>query len=92
MISVSIDLEQDTPAQLKKYTSRFKVEAGWEFLTGCLAGIVATQKAFDAYRGDKMNHEPLTILLHTADNPRVRLEGFASAAEVESEYRKLESR
>lgn len=73
MISVSIDPEQDTPEQLKKHASRFKAEAGWEFLTGDLADIVATQKAFDAYWGDKMNHEPLTFLRHTADNPWVRL-------------------
>ena len=92
MISVTIDPEQDTPAQLKKYAARFKAKAGWQFLTGDLADIVATQKAFDAYRGDKMSHEPLTFLRRTPADPWIRLEGFASASEVVAEYRMLESK
>jgi protein SCO1/2 len=92
MISVTIDPEQDTPAQLKKYAARFKAEAGWQFLTGDLADIIATQKAFDAYRGDKMSHEPLTFLRRTPADPWVRLEGFASASEVVAEYRMLETK
>jgi len=86
MISVTIDPEQDTPERLKKYATRFKAKPGWVFLTGDLADIIATQEAFDAYRGDKMNHEPLTFLRLTPDDPWTRLEGFASASEVIAEY------
>lgn len=77
---------------MKKYTSRVKAEPGWQFLTGDLADIVATQKVFDAYRGDKMNHESLTFLRNTPVDHWIRLEGFASSAEVVSEYRMLESK
>ena len=87
LISITIDPEQDTPERLKEYAGRFKAGAGWQFLTGSIEDIVATQKAFDAYRGDKMNHVPLTFIRSTADGPWVRLEGFTSAAEVVSEYR-----
>jgi len=86
MISVSIDPEQDTPGQLKKYATRFKAKPGWVFMTGDLADIIATQEAFDAYKGDKMNHEPLTFLRHAPNAPWTRLEGFASASEVIAEY------
>lgn len=91
MVSITIDPEQDTPEQLKKYATRFKAKPHWLFLTGELGDIIATQKAFDAYRGDKMNHEPLTFLRHKSDDPWVRLEGFASAAEVIAEYRRNQS-
>jgi protein SCO1/2 len=87
MVSITIDPEQDTPEQLKKYATRFKAKSGWLFLTGELADIIATQRAFDAYRGDKMNHEPLTFLRHTPDGQWIRLDGFASASEVITEYR-----
>ena len=87
MISVSIDPEQDTPERLKEYAGRFKAGAGWQFLTGSIDAITSMQKAFDAYRGDKMNHIPLTFLRSTADGSWVRLEGFTSAAEVVAEYR-----
>jgi protein SCO1/2 len=87
LISVSIDPEQDTPERLKDYAGRFKAGAGWQFLTGSIENIISMQKAFDAYRGDKMNHIPLTFLRSTADGPWLRLEGFTSAAEVVAEYR-----
>ena len=87
MISITIDPEQDTPERLKIYADRFKAGADWQFLTGSIDDIIATQKAFDAYRGDKMNHIPLTFIRSTADGPWVRLEGFTSAAEVVAEYR-----
>jgi len=87
MISITIDPEQDTPERLKEYAGKFKAGAGWQFLTGSIENIVATQKAFDAYRGDKMNHVPLTFIRSAADGPWVRLEGFTSAAEVVDEYR-----
>ena len=87
MISITIDPEEDTPERLKEYAGRFKAGAGWQFLTGSIEDIVATQKAFDAYRGDKMNHVPLTFIRSSTDGPWVRLEGFTSAAEVVSEYR-----
>lgn len=87
MISITIDPEQDTPERLKEYASRYKAGADWQFLTGSIENIIATQKAFDAYRGDKMNHIPLTFLRSTDDGRWVRLEGFASAAEVVAEYR-----
>jgi len=86
MISVTIDPEQDTPEQLKKYATRFKAKPGWVFLTGDLKDIIATQEAFDAYRGDKMNHEPLTFLRRAPNDPWIRLEGFASTSEVIAEY------
>jgi len=87
MISITIDPEQDTPERLKEYASRFKAGADWQFLTGSIENIITTQKAFDAYRGDKMNHIPLTFLRSTPDGPWVRLEGFTSATEVVAEYR-----
>jgi protein SCO1/2 len=88
MISITIDAEQDTRI-IKKYAYRFNIRPGWQFLTGELPDIIATQKAFDAYRGDKMNHEPLTFLRLTPSDPWVRLEGFVSAAEVVAEYHHL---
>ncbi|RDH85737.1 MAG: SCO family protein [endosymbiont of Galathealinum brachiosum] len=88
MISITIDPEQDTPERLKDYASKFKAGADWHFLTGSIDDIITTQKAFDAYKGDKMNHIPLTFLRSkTPNSPWIRLEGFTSAAEVLAEHR-----
>jgi protein SCO1/2 len=88
LVSISIDPEHDTPARLSDYAQRFRAADGWELLTGSREDIVAVQKSFDAFRGDKMNHIPLTFLRVAEDNPWIRLEGFPSADELVSEYRK----
>ena len=89
MVSISIDPEQDTPSRLREYAQLYRAGAQWQFLTGRLDDMVAVQKAFGVYRGNKMNHEP-TILLRTEDGgPWVRLDGLARASDVTREYRDL---
>jgi protein SCO1/2 len=89
MISFSIDPEYDTPERLRKYAALFNAGPQWQFLTGSLADSVAIQKAFDVYRGNKMNHEP-TYLMKAADSDTwVRIDGLAKAAEIVAEYHRL---
>jgi len=89
MVSVSIDPEEDTPEALAEYAERFRAGPQWSFLTGSLKDSIALQKAFEAYRGDKMNHAPLTLLRANAGSEWVRLDGFATATELESEARQM---
>jgi protein SCO1/2 len=89
LISISIDPEQDTPGRLRAYAERFGAGPRWRFLTGSVRDIEAVERAFDAYRGDKMNHEPLTLLRAGPDRPWVRLDGFASPAELARESEKV---
>lgn len=91
MISISIDPEYDTPARLKEYAQRFNAPGEWMFLTGNLDSVIQVLSAFDAYRGDKMNHVPLTFLRLSADSSWVRLEGFPGANDLLKEYRLLVS-
>jgi protein SCO1/2 len=89
MVSVSIDPEYDTPVRLRKYASSYRAGSDWDFLTGNRKSIIAVQRAFDAYRGDKMNHLPLTFLRGPGDGTWVRLEGFTTAADLVREYREI---
>ena len=89
MISISIDPEQDSPERLQGYARRFDSSVNWHFLTGDIDDIINIQKALDAYRGDKMNHIPLTFLYSANAGIWIRMEGFASTAEIVAEYRKL---
>lgn len=86
LVSISIDPEQDTPARLRAYAERFRAGPRWTFLTGSLRDVEAVERAFDAYRGDKMNHEPLTLLRAGPGRPWIRIDGFASPAELAREY------
>ncbi|MEI8168788.1 MAG: SCO family protein [Rhodoferax sp.] len=87
MLSVSIDPEYDTPARLLAYSKKFGAKPQWVHYTGTLANSVAVQKAFGAYRGDKMNHEPLIFISGGGKKPWVRLDGFPSAEQVVKEFR-----
>lgn len=91
MISISIDPEHDTPSRLKEYAKRFEAGPQWSMLTGSLENSIAVQRAFDIYRGDKMNHEPVTFMRKEPDQPWVRINGFISADDLVREYEKLAS-
>jgi protein SCO1/2 len=89
MISFSIDPEQDTPERLREYAGRFNAGPQWQFLTGSLENSVAVQKAFDVYRGNKMNHEPTTLMKAADSDSWVRIDGLAKAADIVAEYHRL---
>jgi protein SCO1/2 len=86
IVSVSIDPEYDTPARLIAYSKLYAAKPQWQHYTGTLPNSVAVQKAFAAYRGDKMNHVPLIFINGGKSNSWVRLEGFPSAEQVVKEY------
>ncbi|MEY4907884.1 MAG: hypothetical protein RL260_1602 [Pseudomonadota bacterium] len=86
MLSVSIDPEQDSPRKLAAYARRFGGAGVWPHYTGTAEDSVAVQRAFDAWRGDKMNHVPLTFLRAAPGQPWVRLEGFVSPDQLVAEY------
>lgn len=85
LVSISIDPQNDTPAALRAYARRFDAGAQWRFYTGTVAQSVAVQRAFGVYRGNKMNHVPLTFVRRARGEPWVRLDGYASAADIARE-------
>lgn len=89
LVSISIDPEEDTPARLTEYARRYHAEPGWDFLTGTAPASVEVQRAFDAYRGDKMNHTPVTFLRAAPGRRWSRIDGFASAEELAREIHDL---
>ena len=90
LMSISIDPEQDTPARLREYAGRFHALKGWDHYSGTLAASLAVQKAFNAYRGDKMSHVPLTLVRGAPGKPWVRFDGFARADDLLAERKTWE--
>jgi len=93
LVSISIDPEQDTPQRLSEYSSHFDAGPQWQFYTGTLDASLAVQRAFGAYRGDKMSHPPLTLLRMAPGQPWIRFDGFATVADLLGEiHRPLAAR
>ena len=86
MVSVSIDPEHDTVKRLDEFSRKLGAGTQWHFFTGTLEASVALQKAFDVYRGDKMNHVPVTFLRAAPGKPWIRLDGLREPADVVKEY------
>lgn len=89
LMSISIDPEQDTPAQLRAYAKKFHAEEGWTFYTGTHDASIALQKAFSLYRGDKMRHSSVTFMRAAPGAPWTRLDGVASPDDLLRQYKQL---
>jgi protein SCO1/2 len=91
MVSVSIDPEFDTPTRLSAYAGTFHAQPSWQFYTGPVSSSILIQKAFGVYRGDKMNHTPVTFFRQAGSKDWVRLEGLATPDELLNVYNNLPS-
>lgn len=89
LVSISIDPEEDTPSRLAAYARKYDAGPEWQHYTGTMSASVTTQRAFDAYRGDKMNHTPVTFLRAAPDKLWVRIDGFVTADDLLREIRNM---
>lgn len=89
LVSITIDPDQDTPARLRDYATKYGAGEQWQFLTGQTERIVETQRAFNAYRGNKMNHLPVTLMRASRDAPWIRYDGFVTPETLVAEYRTM---
>lgn len=87
VVSISIDPDHDSVRRLAEHAQR--TGARGSFFTGDPAASEAVQRAFDAWRGDKMNHQPVFLL--SADPRRlwVRLDGLVLPDRLMAEFRRL---
>jgi protein SCO1 len=88
LVSISIDPEADTPPRLTEYAARYHAGPEWDLYTGSMDAIIATAKAFNVYRGDKMAHTPVTLVRKTPGGTWVRFDGFATALQLKKEIQR----
>jgi protein SCO1/2 len=82
IVSVSVDPEQDTPVVLTQYAQKYSAGKEWDFYTGTIDASIAAQQAFNVYRGDKMQHNPVTFLRSAPGKPWLRIDGLAKSDEL----------
>lgn len=87
-VSISIDPDHDSVRQLADLARR--TGARGSFYTSDPATSEAVQRAFDAWRGDKMNHQPVFLLSKRPQQPQwVRLDGLVTPRQLLDEYHRL---
>ncbi len=87
IMSISIDPEEDTPARLAVYAKELHAGTEWHHYTGTVQAIIATERAFNVYQGDKMGHTPVILLRPEPGKPWIRFDGFATAGQLLREIR-----
>ena len=68
-VSISVDPEDDTPEELKKYAERYGARPGWIFLTGPKMDVDAVIKRFGEFQEDFEDHS-MTFVLADVKNAR----------------------
>lgn len=89
LMSISVDPEEDTPARLREYARKFRAGPEWHHYTGTLDASIATQRAFNVYRGEKMNHAPVTFVRAALGDSWLRIDGFVTPDELLEQYQRL---
>lgn len=87
LVSISIDPDTDTVDTLRGYAERYHADGSWSFLTGSPEAVVAAQRAFGAYRGNKINHTAATYLRRAPGSPWEIVDGLSSAETLLRAYR-----
>ena len=64
----------------------------WQYYTGTVEASVAAQRAFNVYRGDKMNHTAVAFFRAAPGKPWLRLDGLATPDELLSAYHEIVAR
>ncbi len=78
LVSITIDPEHDTPEVLTSYRNKYKGQPGWVLLTGSRLDIDNITTAFDAFFGDKMDHQPLNFIRLPEQNKWIRINGMVN--------------
>lgn len=88
-VTFTIDPQNDTPQRLAAFARQFSIERDWDFYSGSYDELVRVQEAFDVYRGSKVSHPPVVLMRRSGQAPWVRVEGFATPADLLAVYQKL---
>jgi protein SCO1/2 len=88
--SFSIDPEYDTPEKMRLYTKMFHTKDAWQhYSMYSESDSIAIQRAFDVYKGDKMNHIPVFFIKQPKSTNWTRIDGLISGEDLTNDIRKL---
>jgi protein SCO1/2 len=82
MISLSVDPQQDRPAELKKFADNFEVKPGWYFLTGEPPEIDPLLRRLAGYTTDPLDHSTVLILGNVETGVWTKIFGMAEPATI----------
>ena len=91
MITITVDSATDTPEELKKYAEKFKVKAGWYFLTGKKENVDAVLSKLGGYVEDKLKHSSVLIVGNIETGEWTKMVAMAKPSEIADAVIKIAS-
>lgn len=82
IISISVDPEVDTPAELKAFSKKFHARPGWYFLTGSKESVEFILKKLGQFVEDKNDHYNIFIIGNERTGLWKKAFGLAKSEEI----------
>jgi protein SCO1/2 len=82
LISISVDPETDTPAQLRKYASAAKAQPGWRFVTGDKKNVDQALHKLGLLTDTKESHTAIMLIGNEPKGVWKKAFGLAAADDV----------
>ena len=82
ILSVTVDSEMDTPAQLKAFADKFHARPGWYFLTGTKENVDLVLRKLGQYVDNKQDHLTLFIIGNERTGLWKKAYGLATSDEL----------
>lgn len=82
IISITLDPENDTPAKLRDYATKFNAGRGWLFLTGSKQNVELLLKKLGYYVEDIDSHSSLITIGNDKTSLWKKANGLAKAGDV----------
>lgn len=81
LISISVDPERDTPAQLRAFAARYGGKSGWTLVTGDKRNIEELLRGLREFTPDKLAHTA-TVLIGRGDGAWIRASGSGAPEKI----------
>ena len=88
-VSISVDPEDDTPGELKKYAERYEAKPGWTFLTGKKENVDWVIYKLGQYTADFEDHSMMFLLGDVKNARWAKLRGDSEPEVVDVKIREF---
>jgi protein SCO1 len=90
-ISITLDVNNDTPERMAKFAEPFHPGDGWWFLTGEPSKVKEALVALGGYVPDKESHRPLVLVGNALTSRWTRVDGLGSPSRVVEAVREAQA-
>ncbi|WP_426731386.1 SCO family protein [Myxococcus faecalis] len=90
-ISITLDVANDTPERLARFSAPFQPRPGWSFLTGDPAKVKQALVALGGYVPDREAHRPTVLVGNAVSDTWTRVDGLGAPSALLAAIREVQA-